>query len=192
MLKLTRRTALAAGGTLMLGVLARKPAAAQSNDMLPLDLYALQHGPAGPKLPTFDFTTPAGEKKTLADYAGQGIVLNFWATWCAPCVKEIPAFSKVHAERGGQVAFVGLGIDSPEAIRAFDARFKPSYPLVAAGSSGTDLVRAFGNEAGALPYTVVLDAAGHVIASRLGEVDEATLAAWLGPYHGEASSRGAL
>ena len=105
-----------------------------------------------------------GTAHPMSAYRGQVVVVNFWATWCVPCVKEIPAFSKVHSAHGSRVAFVGLGIDSPDAIRAFDARFKPSYPLLAAGASGSDLARAFGNDAGALPFTVVLDATGRVVA----------------------------
>jgi thiol-disulfide isomerase/thioredoxin len=121
----------------------------------------------------------AGVPHAMKAYRGQAVVINFWATWCVPCVKEIPTFSKVHADAGGKVAFVGLGIDSPDNIRAFDARFGPSYPLLAAGASGTDLARAFGNDGGALPFTVVLDRTGRVVASHLGQVDEATLRQWI-------------
>ena len=123
-----------------------------------------------------------GSTVPMSTHRGKVVVVNFWATWCVPCVQEIPAFSKAHTAAAGRVAFVGLGIDSPENIAAFDARFKPSYPLVNAGAAGTDLARAFGNAAGALPFTVVIDGAGKVVASHLGKVDEATLAKWLAPY----------
>ena len=118
----------------------------------------------------------------MSDHRGRVVVVNFWATWCVPCVQEIPAFSKANLAAAGRVAFVGLGIDSPENIAAFSARFKPSYALVNAGAGGTDLARAFGNDAGALPFTVVIDASGKVVASHLGKVDDATLDAWLKPY----------
>lgn len=121
----------------------------------------------------------AGVPRKMSAYRGQVVVVNFWATWCVPCVKEIPTFSKVHAESGGRVAFVGLGIDSPDNIRAFNSRFGPSYPLVAAGATGTDLARSFGNDSGALPYTIVLDGTGRVVASHLGQVDEGMLKRWL-------------
>jgi thiol-disulfide isomerase/thioredoxin len=124
----------------------------------------------------------AGTEHAMSEHRGQVVVVNFWATWCVPCVKEIPTFSKVHASAGGHVAFVGLGIDSPENIAAFNERFKPSYALLAAGATGSDLARAFGNDAGALPFTVVLDASGRVVASHLGQVDEATLSQWIAPY----------
>ncbi len=123
-----------------------------------------------------------GVERAMSEHRGQVVVVNFWATWCVPCVEEIPTFSRVHAEHQGRVAFVGLGIDSAENIAAFNARFKPSYPLVVAGAGGTELARAFGDQAGALPYTVMLGPDGRIIASRLGRVDEATLQKWLLPF----------
>jgi thiol-disulfide isomerase/thioredoxin len=131
-----------------------------------------------------------GATHAMSEHRGKVVVVNFWATWCVPCVKEIPAFSKVHADAGGKVAFVGLGIDSPDNIASFNQRFKPSYPLLAAGAGGTDLARAFGNESGALPFTVVLGPDGRVIASHLGQVDETTLKQWIAPYLEAGNSAG--
>ena len=130
----------------------------------------------------------AGAAVPMANHRGKVVVVNFWATWCVPCVQEIPAFSKAHTAAAGRVAFVGLGIDSPENIAAFEARIRPSYPLDNAGAAGTDLARAFGNDAGALPFTVVIDGSGKVVASHLGKVDEATLTKWLQPYLREPAS----
>ncbi len=123
-----------------------------------------------------------GTVQAMSDYRGKVVVVNFWATWCVPCVQEIPAFSKANIEASGQVAFVGLGIDSPDNIRGFAERFKPSYALLVAGAEGTDLARAFGNESGALPFTVVLSPDGQVVGSHLGRVDEAMLKQWTAPY----------
>jgi thiol-disulfide isomerase/thioredoxin len=123
-----------------------------------------------------------GAVRKMSDQRGKVVVVNFWATWCVPCVEEIPTLSKVHAAADGRVAFVGLGIDSPANIAGFNDRFKPSYPLLAAGSGGTELARVLGDEAGALPFTVVLGPDGRVIASHLGKVDAAMLDGWLQPY----------
>jgi len=119
------------------------------------------------------------DERAMAALRGKPVVINFWATWCGPCVEEIPMFSKVHGEASDRVAFVGLGIDSPGNVIGFNERFKPSYPLLMAGASGTDLARAFGDEQGALPFTVLLGADGRVRATRLGRLDERTLRAWL-------------
>lgn len=124
----------------------------------------------------------AGAVQRMADLRGKVVVVNFWATWCVPCVQEIPTLSKAHADAGGRVAFVGLGIDSPANIAGFNDRFKPSYPLLVAGAGGTELARALGDDAGALPFTVVIGPDGHVIASHLGKVDEAMLKQWTEPY----------
>ena len=123
-----------------------------------------------------------GVVQAMASHRGKPVVVNFWATWCVPCVKEIPSFSKVHTDAGGRVAFVGLGIDSPDNIAAFNKRFKPSYPLLAAGATGTELARAFGDESAALPFTVLIGPDGEVVASHLGQVDEAKLRGWLAPF----------
>ena len=131
-----------------------------------------------------------GVERAMSEYRGKVVVVNFWATWCVPCVEEIPTFSRVHAEHAGKVAFVGLGIDSAENIAGFNARFRPSYPLVVAGAGGTELARAFGDDAGALPYTVMLGPDGRIIASRLGKVDEATLQKWIAPFVGSKQARG--
>jgi thiol-disulfide isomerase/thioredoxin len=171
MLKLTRRTALAAGWTLMLGALARKPAGAQSNDMLPLDLYALQHGPPGPRLPGFDFVTEAGEKRTLADYAGRGIVLNFWATWCGPCVKEMPALDQLaRAVADDHIAVLPLSSDRAGAA-AVEAFYKEqgirSLPVLLDPEGAA--ARAVG--ARGIPTTVILDGEGRERQRVEGAVD---------------------
>lgn len=125
-----------------------------------------------------------GVQRKMDVHRGKVVVVNFWATWCVPCVQEIPLLSKAHADANGRVAFVGLGIDSPSNIAAFGERFKPSYPLLVAGAGGTQLAQAFGDEGGGLPFTVVLSPEGRVIASHLGKVDEAMLDQWIRPYLG--------
>ncbi len=125
---------------------------------------------------------PDGHLQGLAAQRGKVTVINFWATWCVPCVQEIPEFARVNRAMRGRVSFVGLGIDSPDNIAAFDDRFKPGYPLLAAGAVGSELARAFGNASGGLPFTVVVDERGRVIGSHLGRVDEKTLRGWLAPW----------
>lgn len=132
------------------------------------------------------FPDAAGTQHMLADYRGKIIVVNFWATWCTPCVEEIPELSRLQSEYGARnVQFVGIGIDNATNIAEFQKKVHADYPLLVAGANGSDLIRAFGDTAGALPYTLVLDRMGTVRATKLGKVDEAELRRWLAPLVGQ-------
>jgi peroxiredoxin len=117
-----------------------------------------------------------GEPLALSRFAGRPLVLNFWATWCPPCVEEMPELSALHRElspRGLQM--LGIGIDSAPKIAEFARKTPVSYPLVVAGMGGTELSRRFGNGTGALPFTVLVDRRGGIAHRILGRVDIARL-----------------
>lgn len=119
-----------------------------------------------------------GAPLALARFAGRPLVINFWATWCPPCVEEMPELSALHRElspRGLQM--VGIGIDSPAKIAEFARKTPVSYPLVVAGMGGTELSRRFGNGTGALPFTVLVDRRGQIAHRILGRVDITRLTA---------------
>lgn len=112
-----------------------------------------------------------GRTDVLSSLKGQVAVLNFWAPWCAPCVKEMPELQALADEFAAKsVHFVGIGIDSAERIAEFQAKHRIRFPLVVANAAGTELARQFGNQAGGLPYTVVLDKAGAVRYTHLGPI----------------------
>ncbi|MFC5432015.1 TlpA family protein disulfide reductase [Paraburkholderia denitrificans] len=116
-------------------------------------------------------TTPDGQPQSLAAYKGRPIVVNFWASWCGPCVAEMPelsAMQREYAKKG--IQFVGLGVDSSTNVKAFLQKVKVDYPVYVAGFGGADVARAFGNSVGGLPYTVVIDANGTVRATKLGQI----------------------
>jgi len=128
----------------------------------------------------------AGQPVRLAAWQGKPMVINFWATWCAPCVEEIPEFSRVQTEFAPQgVQFIGIGIDNAANIAQFAQRIPTSYPLLVAGAAGTELARAFGNTSGALPFTLLLSPDGTIQKSYLGRLEEAELRAWLAPLRPE-------
>ena len=134
---------------------------------LPPDFWALR------------FEQPGGGELALAAMRGQPLLLNFWATWCPPCVEELPmlnAFYREHAAKGWQV--LGLAIDQPSAVRKFLARLPLEFPVGLAGLGGTDLGRSLGNLTGGLPFTVVLGGAGRVLHRKMGQVTPQDLQLW--------------
>jgi thiol-disulfide isomerase/thioredoxin len=117
------------------------------------------------------FSDSAGKPQALSQWQGKPLVVNFWAPWCAPCVREMPELDAFAKEmQAKQVSVIGIGIDSPSNIAQFAGKLKISYPLYVAGMSGTDLAREFGNEAGGLPYTVLIGADGQVKKTYLGTI----------------------
>lgn len=113
----------------------------------------------------------AGKPQSLAQWKGKPLLVNFWAPWCAPCVREMPELSALAASSAGKrVQVIGIGIDSPSNIAQFGAKFKIAYPLYVAGLSGTELAREFGNDSGGLPYTVLVGADGVVRKTYLGSL----------------------
>jgi thiol-disulfide isomerase/thioredoxin len=124
-------------------------------------------------------TTPPGASGTsqpLAAFKGKPVVVNFWASWCGPCVKEMPALSAMQREYQKKgITFIGLGVDSEKNINDFLKKVPVDYPVYVTGFGGADLARSFGNNAGGLPFTVVIDSTGTVRETKLGEVNEAEL-----------------
>ena len=112
-----------------------------------------------------------GQPFALASLKGRTIVLNFWATWCPPCVDEMPELSSLHGEISPRNATViGIGVDSPSNVREFAQKHRFAYPLLVAGLTGSELARQFGNTSAALPFTVVIDPSGRVVERKLGRI----------------------
>lgn len=117
--------------------------------------------------------TPDGKTVNTQDWQGKVLVVNFWASWCPPCVEEMPALDKLQQEFLQQnVLFVGIGIDSPSNIREFLSKTPVSYPIVIGGLEGSNLSKQLGNSQGALPYTIIINAKGKASYSKLGKISE--------------------
>ncbi|MDB5762740.1 MAG: putative thioredoxin [Herminiimonas sp.] len=116
-------------------------------------------------------TDPQGASHPLIEWKGKALVINFWATWCAPCVQEMPELSALQTELTSKnIQIIGIGIDSTFNILEFSSKYKINYPLYVAGVSGTDLLHRFGNQAGGLPFTVLINPDGQVKKTYLGRL----------------------
>ena len=123
-----------------------------------------------------------GVPQTLAGLRGKILVINYWATWCAPCREEIPLFVRLQQEYETKgVQFVGIAVDQADKVREFAQEFNINYPLLIAGLDAVELSRKAGNKAGVLPYTLVLDRTGKMAASLVGGLSEARMRAQLAP-----------
>ena len=125
------------------------------------------------------FTQPGGGELIFAGLLGKPLVLNFWATWCPPCVHELPELDRFHLDHqtdGWQV--VGLAVDGPTPVREFLAKQPLSFPVGLAGLEGTELSRALGNERGGLPFTVVFDRSGQARQRKAGQTHYGELVEW--------------
>jgi thiol-disulfide isomerase/thioredoxin len=143
---------------------------------------AAQTGTASPvdQLWSAAVTNADGKPQSLSLLKGHPVVVNFWASWCGPCVQEMPSLSQLQREYEKKgIQFVGLGVDSDKNVKAFLQKVPVDYPIYVIGFGGADLARAFGNNAGALPFTVVIDAKGVVRSTKLGQVDPKALKATL-------------
>lgn len=124
---------------------------------------------------------PGGGELEFSRLRGRPLVLNFWATWCPPCVEELPllnAFYRQNQAKGWQV--VGIAVDRQESVSTFLARNPLDFPIAIAGLPGAELGKQLGNLAGGLPFTVVLGADGRVLHRKMGKVSADDLRAWAG------------
>ncbi|CAM3590036.1 Thioredoxin domain-containing protein [Bordetella sputigena] len=115
-----------------------------------------------------------GKPQPLAQWKSKPLVVNFWATWCPPCVKEMPELDELH-KRHPQVGFLGLAVDTAPNVVKFVSKVPVSYTLLVAGPGVIDVMRKLGNAPGGLPFTLVLAADGRIRKQILGPVDIADL-----------------
>ncbi|MFI4940393.1 MAG: TlpA family protein disulfide reductase [Burkholderiales bacterium] len=103
------------------------------------------------------------QPQALAQWKGKILLVNFWATWCTPCVQEIPALSALQTgTRNENLQIIGIGIDSAANMLEFSVKYKISYPLYVAGIAGAGLLQAFGDQAGGLPFSVLVAPDGQI------------------------------
>ncbi len=126
--------------------------------------------------PDFSFPDLNGFPREAAEWDGRVLVVNFWASWCRPCRREIPAFVRLQARYGTEGAqFIGIALDNREAVRDFlkELEVSVNYPILIGEDDAIDTARAYGNGLGVLPYTVLVDREGKIRHLQYGEMSEA-------------------
>ncbi|WP_042798303.1 TlpA disulfide reductase family protein [Thioalkalivibrio sp. ALMg11] len=129
-----------------------------------------------------DFALPdlAGEERQLSEWDGDLIVLNFWATWCPPCKKEMPLFQDTYdANREDGFTIVAVAVDEQTATQHFVDDFGIGFPVLIGQDDAVAIGRKYGNRIGALPYTVLIARDGTILDTHRGEVEPADLDGWL-------------
>jgi thiol-disulfide isomerase/thioredoxin len=122
----------------------------------------------------WSFADVDGAPQSLGQWRGRLLVLNFWATWCPPCLREIPAFIDLQQRYGAQgLQFVGIALDQPEAVRPFVVERGVNYPVLVGDQNVVRLMQSLGNAIGALPFTAVIGRDGEVLATHQGEWEAA-------------------
>lgn len=142
--------------------------------------------PHYPQRPAFTLTGLDGAQHSIADYDGQVVLLNFWATWCIPCREEIPMLVQAQADLGARgLQVIGIAIDKRKPTAAFSKRYEINYPVLVSRTGGARLQDNFttlmDTAAAMLPYSVVIDRQGRVRADILGKLDRAQLNALVLP-----------
>jgi len=137
----------------------------------------------GQPIPDLSLTDLQGRPVSLASsYRGRPLLVNLWASWCAPCVTEMPelqAFSREQGTNGIQV--VGIALDDPAAVKAFLARIAVTYPILVDTPGARDAGVRLGNAAGVLPYSVLVSRDGVLLKQRIGPFAPGEIASWAKP-----------
>ncbi len=127
------------------------------------------------------WNSPQGQAFGMQGFQGRPLLVNFWATWCPPCIEELPlieAFYQQNKSNGWQV--LGLAVDKPERVQTFLTSTPLSFAIGMAGLEGTELSRALGNLTGSLPFTVVFASDGQISQRKLGRITQMDLDQWRG------------
>ncbi len=135
-------------------------------------------------MPLIEFSLPdlAGTIQPISSWRGKILVINFWATWCPPCLKEIPLFMELQAEYAQQnVQFIGIAIDDPLLVEDYLSFMDINYPILIAETEGGKLSKKLGNMVNAVPFTVIVNQQNHIVLRHPGELSKQKLRELIAP-----------
>ncbi|MDB5742878.1 MAG: putative thioredoxin family protein [Polaromonas sp.] len=128
---------------------------------------------------TLSFDTPDGKPLPMSAYHGKLLLVNFWATWCPPCVEELPLLDFFYQEnKDKNLQVVGLAVDQPSAVKTWLQTRPLNFPVGMAGLEGTELSKALGNSSGGLPFSVVFGTSGQLLHRKVGKILPEELVQW--------------
>ena len=136
----------------------------------------------GDPRPGFRHADLNGQWVEAEAFDGRVLLVNFWATWCAPCRREMPVLQQASERHGDRLAVVGIALDEPLPVTEFVSEMEISYPILVGAADVLATQKAWGNASGGLPYTVLVDRDGVIRWQHLGEVEAAELAHRLEPW----------
>jgi thiol-disulfide isomerase/thioredoxin len=122
------------------------------------------------RLPSFTLRDPSGKATPISAWSGKSLVINFWATWCAPCRREIPLLKTLAAEWSADMTVIGIAVDYRDKVQEFARQFSIGYPLLVGEQDALDVAAQFGMGSPAFPFTVFTDRRGQVVALFVGEL----------------------
>jgi thiol-disulfide isomerase/thioredoxin len=130
--------------------------------------------------PDLEFRDLKGQAHKLSEWNGKLVLLNFWATWCGPCLHEMPMLVEAQQQYGARgLQVLGVAMDETEPVSQMSARLQLNYPVMAGGAEIGDAMDRLGNDLGALPFSVLIAADGRILDTRAGALSAEELKDWL-------------
>lgn len=162
------------------GVLLGRHFALPSGAPLPEGTLVLEEGA---RRPDAELRALDGSLTRLSAFDGRPLLINFWATWCPPCVEELPMLDALHQRNGTDgLQVIGIALDDPTEVEGFLSKVPVNFPVFLAQPGRVDLSTTLGNAKSVLPYTVLIDAEGRIAKRKFGAFTEASLDAWVAGY----------
>ncbi|RDH81573.1 MAG: TlpA family protein disulfide reductase [endosymbiont of Galathealinum brachiosum] len=145
----------------------------EKRDLAPIIPKAVNSDVIGTQRPTFSLEDLEGKTRNIDEWNGKVVLVNFWATWCPPCKKEMPAFIELHEKYQSQgFEVIGIALDDEDSVQDFVDTLGVNYTVVAAEHAGLELSRLYGNRIGALPFSVFVGRDGKIELTQAGELSK--------------------